>query len=99
MAFPGEFAMRRLLPSLLLLFAFVLPAAAAEPTSTRKEDVIYGRKFGVALTMDVFTPRQNANGAGLIFAVSGGWYSAKEAINVKFVEEFLQRGYTVFAVV
>ena len=29
----------------------------------RKEDVIYGRKFGSALTMDVFTPKANANGA------------------------------------
>jgi acetyl esterase/lipase len=72
---------------------------ADEPTFTRKEDVIYGRKYGTALTMDVFTPKENANGAAVVLAVSGGWFSAHEAINPGFVNEFLGRGYTVFAVV
>ena len=36
---------------------------ADEPTFDRKKDVIYGRKFGTALTLDVFTPKENANGA------------------------------------
>jgi acetyl esterase/lipase len=74
-------------------------AQAAEPAKfTRKEDVIYGRKHGVALTMDVFTP-EKTNGAAVIFCVSGGWFSAREAINLGFIREFLDRGYTVFAVV
>ncbi len=64
-----------------------------------KVDVVYGRKFGMALTMDVFTPKANANGAGIIWVVSGGWFSAHEAINPGFVRELLNRGYTVFAVV
>jgi acetyl esterase/lipase len=62
------------------------------------QDAIYGRKFGVALTMDVFTP-EHPNGYGIIFVVSGGWFSAHEAINPKFYQSFLNRGYTVFAVV
>jgi acetyl esterase/lipase len=66
---------------------------------SRQKDVIYGRKFGMALVMDVFTPNQKANGAAVIFAVSGGWFSASEAINVDFLREPLARGYTVFAVV
>ena len=28
-----------------------------KPSYDRKEDVIYGRKSGTALTMDVFTPK------------------------------------------
>jgi acetyl esterase/lipase len=72
---------------------------ADEPTFNRKEDVIYGRKFGTALTMDVFTPTENGNGAAIVFCVSGGWFSAHEAINPGFINEFLGRGYTVFAVV
>jgi acetyl esterase/lipase len=76
-----------------------LPARAAdEPVCTRKEDVVYGRSHGTALTMDVFTPKQNANGAAVILAVSGGWFSAHEAINVKWAETLAKRGYTVFAV-
>jgi acetyl esterase/lipase len=65
----------------------------------QKVDVVYGRKFGMALTMDVFTPKANANGAGVVWVVSGGWFSAHEAINPAFIRELLNRGYTVFAVV
>ena len=73
--------------------------AKGEPLFTRQEDVIYGRKFGTALTMDVFTPKQGANGAAVVFAVSGGWFSDPRSINVSYIGEFIKRGYTVFAVV
>ena len=76
-----------------------LPVLAKAPDFTRKEDVVYGRKYGTALTMDVFTPKENANGAAIVWVVSGGWFSAHEAINAGPIEEFLKRGYTVFAVV
>ena len=82
-----------------LILAASNVAAADEPGFTRQEDVIYGRKYGTALTMDVFTPKKDAKGIGLIFVVSGGWFSAHEAISPGFVEPFVTRGYTVFAVV
>ncbi|MFO0848112.1 MAG: prolyl oligopeptidase family serine peptidase [Gemmataceae bacterium] len=72
-------------------------AAAQPPKFTRTEDVIYGRKNGLAMTMDVFTP-DKPNGLGVVFCVSGGWFSAKEAVNPTFYAPFLARGYTVFAV-
>jgi acetyl esterase/lipase len=71
---------------------------AEEPEYTRTRDVIYGRKFGLAMTMDVFTPKK-ANGRGLIWVVSGGWFSRSEAISPVFAAPFLKRGYTVFAVI
>jgi acetyl esterase/lipase len=74
-------------------------APADEPDHGRREDVIYGRKYGTALTMDVFSPKEGSNGLGVIFVVSGGWYSAHEAIPVPLIEPLLDRGYTVFAVV
>lgn len=78
----------------------IAPAFAADgPEFTRKEDVVYGRKYGSALTLDVFTPKANANGLGLIFVSSGGWFSSHDTISKGFVEPFLSRGYTVFAVV
>src|SRR5262245_7702526 len=84
----------------LVTLPLVLAAGRAEgPPFTRKQDVVYGRKYGVALTLDVFTPRENANGAAVIWVVSGGWFSAHEAISPAFVEPFTRRGYTVFAVV
>jgi acetyl esterase/lipase len=90
----------RLAVVLLALAAGSLSSPAADgPSFTRREDVVYGRKYGTALTMDVFTPKENANGAAAILVVSGGWFSAHEAINLGFSNELLKRGYTVFAVV
>jgi acetyl esterase/lipase len=86
--------------ALLLGCGSVRGAEAADDVGySRKRDVIYGRKFGTALTLDVLTPKKNANGAAIIWVVSGGWFSSPAAINPKFLEEFLKRGYTVFAVV
>jgi acetyl esterase/lipase len=65
----------------------------------RKSDVIYGRKFGTALTMDVFTPKQGANGASVVLLVSGGYFSSHDAISPVFLLPLVNRGYTVFAVV
>jgi acetyl esterase/lipase len=90
------------------VIAFVLLACAlfanssvgaGEPAFDRKEDVIYARKFGTALTMDVFTPKSNLNGAGIVFVVSGGFRSSHDAITPAYLRPLLERGYTVFAVV
>jgi acetyl esterase/lipase len=73
------------------------------PRFDRTQDVIYGRKVGVALTLDVFTPKENANGAAIVVVISGGWKSDHDIIDVMakagFGTEFFKRGYAVFAVV
>jgi acetyl esterase/lipase len=93
--------MKRLISAALLL-SLIAPAfalAADEPTFDRKQDVIYGRKFGTALTMDVFTPKAGANGSAIVLVVSGGYFSSHDAINPVFLLPLLNRGYTVFTVV
>jgi len=63
-------------------------------------DVVYGHKDGLALTFDVFTPKDNANGAGLLFMVSGGWYSnwtPPENLAPMF-KPMTDAGFTLFAV-
>ena len=77
----------------------LLCRAGGEPSFTRTSDVVYGRKEGVALSMDVFTPKKDANGAAVVWVVSGGWFSSHAGINPAAVQPFLDRGYTVFAVV
>jgi acetyl esterase/lipase len=64
----------------------------------RRDDVVYGRKDGMGLTLDVFSPRSGSNGRGLIWVVSGIWFSAPEAVLPIFIEPLVARGYTVFAV-
>jgi acetyl esterase/lipase len=85
--------------SLGALMAAGLAAPEKSAEATRKEDVVYGRKYGTALTFDVFTPREKANGAGIIWVVSGGWFSGHDAISLVPISELLNRGYTIFAVV
>ena len=87
------------LKPLLALFLLALSgfSTGAAQEFTRTEDVIYGRKYGMALTMDVFQPKE-PNGYGVVFMVSGGFFSAREMINVSFLRPFIDRGYTVFAV-
>jgi len=85
---------------LLLLFvaAGTTTWSQTNLTFTRTEDVIYGRKFGTALTLDVFQP-EKLNRAGVILMISGGFFSSHDAINAGLCQPFLDRGYTVFAVV
>ena len=93
--------MKRLLAAALLGLALVaIPSVQAQvaPSFTRTEDVIYGRKYGTALTLDVFQPAKK-NGAAIFFVVSGGFFSDHNAINPGYYRPLLEHGYTVFAVV
>lgn len=79
--------------------SIVQAQAVVDPPFVRTVDVVYGRKHGMALTMDVFTPKESANGAAVIWVVSGGWFSSHDSISLGRNREFLKRGYTMFAVV
>jgi acetyl esterase/lipase len=62
-------------------------------------DVVYGHKHGMALTFDVFRPKE-PHGAGILFMVSGGWYSRwmppEQAAGI--FKPLTDKGFTVFAV-
>ncbi|QIP14115.1 alpha/beta hydrolase [Spirosoma aureum] len=95
---------------LLTLFGFINTIASEvswgqsgkiitqEPT--RIQDVIYGHKFGTALTMDILKPAK-PNGIGVIFVLSGGWHSDISMIEKrrKHFHYFTDRGQTVFLVI
>lgn len=71
------------------------------------EDVVFGHKDGLALTMDVLTPKENVKGIGVLLISSGGWRSGKSE-NAKqearrrdrehWVQGLLGGGYTLFIV-
>lgn len=81
----------------LVLAAFVLLAGAVQ--AQIRTDVVYGHKDGMALIYDVFLPEQ-ANGAGVIYMVSGGWFSVwqEPAQRVAQFQPLLDAGFAVFAV-
>ncbi len=71
------------------------------------EDLVYGHKDGLALTLDVVTPIKNAKGIGLILVSSGSWRSGKSDIaeeNARIRDEdhwgqgLLAGGFTLFVV-
>ena len=89
--------------SLLAILSPMCMEVKGDDTVQRTEDVVYGRKFGMALTLDIFQPAQ-PNGSGLLFLVNGGWLSSKATplmvtIRPDDYAVYLSRGYTVFAVV
>ena len=84
-----------------LLSVLVFPAAAlAQSDSQVTPDVVYGHKDGMALTFDVFRPTGPANGAAVLYMVSGGWVSrwSPPASTSQRFTGLLDEGFTVFAV-
>jgi acetyl esterase/lipase len=80
-----------------------LPAGLARaepgiPPHVHQKDVIYGRKYGTALTLDVFQPLR-PNGAALLGLDTGGWVDDHDHIWAGNYAPYLARGYTVFHVV
>jgi acetyl esterase/lipase len=63
-------------------------------------DVVYGHKDGMALTFDVIKPKTAANGAAVIYMVSGGWVSSftpPQQMATRFAN-LLEKGFTVIPV-
>lgn len=85
--------------SLLLALQLFAPAAEVAPPCEVTEDVVYGHRAGLALTLDVFAPKK-PNGAGVIVFVSANYRSGRELmplVHPLASKAFLDRGYTVFA--
>ncbi len=93
--------MNAIINSLLvtIVLSCVVPVHAVEGVDITA-DVVYGHKHGMALTFDVFKPEQKANGVGILFMVSGGWYSRwrPPENSVGWFKPMLDKGFTVFAV-
>lgn len=85
--------------AVLTLLPLLAPCLRAEDEVRIKEDVIYGRKDGMALTLDVITPAR-PNGAGVLWIQSGGWFSvwSPPKLLALYSRPFLDKGLTVFIV-
>ncbi|MFO0842454.1 MAG: alpha/beta hydrolase [Gemmataceae bacterium] len=89
--------MRVCVPLAAALLLAPAPRAAAE--AKIEPDLIYGRKDGMALTLDVIRP-DKPNGAGILWMQSGGWYSiwAEPKALQGASKPFLDKGFTMFIV-
>lgn len=84
----------------IVLFVALLNLSYADPPSLslRTMDVVYARRDGTALTLDVFEPKVR-NGAAVVHVICGGYFSSHADIHGDFYESLLTRGYIVFAVI
>ena len=82
---------------LVCLLTAVLVSAQPAPATdvTRVRDVIYQKRDGFTLTLDVFKPAK-PNGAAIIKIISGGWNSNHNGIGDG---GWTKAGYTTFVVV
>ncbi len=73
----------------------------AEENGYPQEEFIYGRKDGVALTLVQVKPKLKANGKAIIYVISGSWFSSYNGFEVPTAaaEQYLAKGYTIFAVI
>ena len=84
----------------LILVAGTAPQAFSQASFEVVPDVVYGHKDGLALTFDVLKPKAKANGAAVLYMVSGGWvssYSPPPTAAARF-KDLLDKGFTVITV-
>ena len=83
---------------IILLLNFAL-AGNLSAEVTFKSNVVYGHKDGMALVYDVLIP-DAANGAAILFMMSGGWYSSwapPENLARQF-KDMLDAGFTLIPI-
>ena len=92
--------MRKIFLSVLLLLLF----ANLRAQNTPAEEIIYGRKDGVALTMLELKPGAKSNGKAIIRVMAGSWFSSYAMASAPETIEgskmmYGDRGFTVFEVI
>jgi acetyl esterase/lipase len=84
--------------ALLICGGFASVASAVDVETL--PDLVYGHKDGLAMTLDVIKPKVNANGAAIIYMVSGGWvsrWSPPQQMATRF-QPLLEKGFTMVIV-
>jgi len=81
------------------LFLLCFHAQAQDTMAFTRQEVIYGRKDGLAMTMIVLQPAKG-NQRGIVSVVSGNWISSFRRPErwIEISKMYLNKGYTVFLV-
>lgn len=86
----------------ILLLTAVSAVAQDGDSYVQTENIVYAETDGVGLVMDVFTPKGDKNGLGIVDVVSGAWHSDRGKIGdhkkAGMYDVFCSRGYTVFGI-
>lgn len=94
-------------PVMLLCFSLKVQAEDTFVGYRATEDVVYGHKDGLALTLDVLEPLAGKNGIGLVLVSSGSWISKKSDYleeeekrrkHDHWIQGLIKGGFTLFVV-
>ena len=106
----GVSHMLKLIGTIVVLVSSIGVVFAADdpPVPYRAtEDIVYGHKDGLALTLDIIEPEANPKGIGLILVSSGSWNSRKSNIleeeesrrkHDHWMQGLIRGGFTLFVV-
>ncbi len=85
-----------------LLVTVMSVAAQEDAPYDREANVVYANAHGVGLVMDVYRPKEGANGHAIVDVLSGAWYSGpaqvRDHTRAQLFHVFCSRGYTVFMI-
>jgi acetyl esterase/lipase len=96
--------LHRVLVCLALLTAFaLLPShSRADDSYVQHKNIVYAEEQGVAFVMDIFVPKGEKNGHGVVDVISSSYNSDRSKIGDHQKAQFYQimcgKGFTVFAV-
>jgi len=86
---------------LALSILFISSLSLCNVEFNHQKDVVYGYKDGMALVMDIYSPREGSNKAGIILIMSAGMNSSPlwshDVGTHADVQNLLEAGYVVFA--
>jgi len=86
----------------VLLLATVTASVGQNLPYHQVTNLVYAEVHGTGLLMDIFTPKEKANGLGIVDVVSGAYYSDRRKLRDHIVAQvyriFCAHGYTVFAI-
>jgi len=86
--------------AVVLLSSGALASIASAVDVEILPDLVYGHKDGLAMTLDVIKPKTGANGAAILYMVSGGWvstWSPPQQMATRF-QPLLTSGFTMVIV-
>jgi acetyl esterase/lipase len=89
-------------PALLLAFVLLPASARGDDSYVQHKNVVYAEENGVAFVMDIFVPKGEKNGRGVVDVISSSYNSDRSKIGDHQQAQFYQimcgKGFTVFAV-
>jgi acetyl esterase/lipase len=94
--------LRNFIAAIVVIGSCIRSFASEEPPYVQHVNLVYDEVHGIGLLMDVFTPKGDGNGLGMVDVISGAWHSdrgkTRDHQRAQTFDILCRKGYTVFAI-